>query len=301
MSPPEIERRFIRANDIRLHCALAGPEEPPGRGTVLLLHGFPEFWFGWRRQIPALAPQWRVVAPDLRGYNFSDKPEGPEHYRMRSLVGDVIGLMDALGERRLTLVGHDWGGAVAWAVAAFQPERIEKLIILNAPHPTLFARDVRARPEQQAASQYMHLLRSDRAEEVLLRDDCRLLKKFVFETMADPTSLSETERAEYVRAWTQPGAIRASTNYYRAMPAPPPDLSQSPPSTGQTEQPPPVLISVPTLVIWGMRDTALLPSLLDGLEALVPALTLRRLPEATHWVQHDQPDEVNRLILDFLG
>lgn len=290
-------------NGIKLHCVTREPADKPPLGTLLLLHGFPEFWYCWKNQIPALSRDYRVIAPDMRGYNLSDKPEGVENYKMRVLVNDLVGLLDIMALPRITLIAHDWGGAVAWAFAAFHPERLEKLVILNSPHPATFARELKNNPKQQEASQYMNLLRSPRAEEILSRNHYELLKKMMFETMANPDELTRDDREAYVEAWSQPGAITGSVNFYRAMPVAPPDhrkgettANVAPGSSGN----PSMKVNVPTLVIWGMKDTALIPALLDGLDDYVPNLKIHRIPNATHWVQHDAADEVNRTILEYL-
>jgi pimeloyl-ACP methyl ester carboxylesterase len=277
---------FLNTNNIRLHCAIQG--EGP---LMVFLHGFPEFWYCWRHQIPVFAEKFRAVAPDMRGYNRSDKPEGVDQYRMGVLVEDIRGLIGALGEEKIFLVAHDWGGAVAWAFAERYPDMLHKLVILNAPHHHIFARELRDNPVQQKASEYMLLLRSSRAEEILSRDGYAWLKTAVFDGCKDPSAFTDEDRAVYVEAWSMPGALTGSVNYYRA-------------AGGLTE--PKIegvdrIIRVPTLVLWGEEDIALTLSLLDGLEDYVPDLKIMKIPGATHWVQNDVPYLVNRYIWDFVG
>lgn len=316
----QVRHEFFDVGEVRLHAAVQEPASGARRGTIVMLHGFPEFWYCWKHQIPEFARDFRVVAPDLRGYNLSDKPEAVEAYRMPHLVGDVRGLIDALGEERVVLMAHDWGGALAWAFAASHAERLSHLIILNAPHPSLFMRDIVLQPGQQESSQYIHMLRSERAEDVLSRDDFKLMKKFIFSSMKTPYGVSAEDEAMYVEAWSRQGAIRGSTNWYRAMPAPPPDLSaqaSSPGDSGSKDSSSPsssltpaqaaalariprIMIRVPTLVVWGMQDHALLPTLLEGLDEFVPDLTIVRIEEGTHWITSDCPDEVNRAVRAYL-
>lgn len=296
------EFRFIETNGIRLHCAIQGPEEGPARGTILMVHGFPEFWYCWKNQIPPLSRHYRVVAPDLRGYNLSDKPEGVDQYKPRVICADLAGLITALGEKNVILVAHDWGGAVAWAFAAYYPQMVKKLVILNAPHPSTFARELQTNPKQMAASQYMNLFRSSRGEEVMSRNGYALMKKFTFDTMLEPAKFTAEDRAMYLAAWAQPGALTGGMNYYRAMPAGPADLrdGKAPPAPPAKPEIPRVMINVPTLVIWGEGDGALVTDLLTGLDEYVPDLRVHRIPRATHWVQHDAPEEVTGEIEAFV-
>lgn len=284
---------FITTNGIKVHCALQG--EGP---AMVFLHGFPEFWYCWRRQIPAFAGKFRAVAPDMRGYNTSAKPEGVEQYRMSVLVEDVRGLIEALEEEKVFLVAHDWGGAVAWAFAEKYPHMLHKLVILNAPHPLIFARELKSNPLQRKASEYMLLLRSSRAEEVLSRDGYAWLREAVFNSCKDPSAYTVEDRAAYIEAWSQPGALTGSVNYYRAAGTPkaPKEQGVERGETGKTNG----IIGVPTLVIWGEEDVALTLSLLDGLDDYVPDLKVIRIPGATHWVQSDVPDLVNRYIWEFV-
>jgi pimeloyl-ACP methyl ester carboxylesterase len=294
-----MEFRYFETNGIRLHAAVDG-EQNRKYGTMLFLHGFPEFWYSWRGLLPEFARDYRVVAPDLRGYNLSDKPEGVAAYEVRQLVGDITGLVQVLGGDPVILVAHDWGGAAAWVFAAFHPMLLNKLMILNSPHPAMYTREILTSPEQQQGSQYVLRLRAPDAEEFFSKDNFAKLRKLAFGAFGE-SALSAADLAAYVEAWSQPGAFTAMLNYYRAMPAVPPDLSKEAPGPRPIAKLPDIRIQVPTLVIWGEKDTALRPGLLDGLDQYVQPLTIHRIPEATHWVHHDQPEEVIAAMRRFLA
>jgi pimeloyl-ACP methyl ester carboxylesterase len=289
--------RFVEVQPgLRLHCAEVGA---PGAPLMLFLHGFPEFWYAWKEVLPAFAGRWHAVAPDLRGFNLSSKPEEVEAYRADRLVADVEGLIRALGHEQAVVVGHDWGGAAAWSLAIGRPERVSKLVILNAPHPVPFARQLAEGPAQQAASAYMNWLRKPGAEDALMRDDFALFDRFFVGVSPAPWFDAAT-RTAYHAAWGQPGAVRGGLNYYRASPLYPP-LGDDPGAGRLRLDPKDFAVRVPTLVIWGERDPALLPALLDGLETLVPELTVQRLPECSHWLVHEQPQRIAALIHGFVG
>ncbi len=286
---------FADVNGVRLHYVTEG-EGPP----LVFVHGFPEFWYEWNLQLTEFGRDHRAIVFDMRGHNLSSKPAELDAYRVTHLVEDLKALTEALGVRRFTLVGHDWGGAVAWAFALAHPQRLERLVIVNAPHPTIFARLLREDPAQQKASEYMLAFRSDKAEALLAADDFAALKRIVLaDLLARGLFTAEDERA-YVAAWSQPGALTGGLNFYRAAKVGPPARDGRPASgtlgTGEKA----AMVRVPTLVIWGEKDTALLPQNLDGLEQYVPDLTVRRIPDGTHWVIHEQPALVNRLIREFL-
>jgi pimeloyl-ACP methyl ester carboxylesterase len=289
--------RFVEVQPgVRLHCAEAGR---PGAPLILFLHGFPEFWYTWKAVLPAFAERWHAVAPDLRGFNLSDKPDDVKAYRADRLVADLDGLIRGLGHERAVVVAHDWGGAAAWTFAIAMPHRISKLVILNAPHPVPFARLLAEDPAQQAASAYMNWLRKPGSESALAKDDFALFDRFFVGTPPAPWFDAAT-RAAYHEAWSQPGALTGGLNYYRASPLYPPD-GDDPGAKRLNLDPKDFVVRVPTLVIWGERDHALLPTLLDGLEALVPELTVQRLPECSHWLTHEAPERVAGLILGFVG
>ena len=289
-----MQHHTVEFDDIRLHYVDAG--EGP---LILFVHGFPEFWYAWQRQLEEFSRDHRAVAFDLRGHNLSGKPGEIKAYRPKHLVADLRRLIDHLGGRPCVVVAHDWGGAAAWNFAAAHPEYLEKLVIINAPHPVTFARELRHNPAQQQASAYMNWLRRPSAAEKLLEHDCARLTAMFTQMTTDRGWLTPELLARYRVAWTQAGAMDASLNFYRASPLHP--ATPEAPSEPKLElDPADFMVRVPTLVIWGERDTALLPGLLDGLEALVPKLSVKRIPDASHWVIHERPEEVNRLIREFI-
>jgi pimeloyl-ACP methyl ester carboxylesterase len=289
------EHRYADVNGVRLHYATAG------QGTLIMFaHGFPEFWYAWKAQLAEFARDHQAVALDMRGYNLSSKPAAVEQYAVRHLVEDLRALAEALGHRRLILVGHDWGGATAWAFAIKHPEWLAKLVIINAPHPAVFARELRENPAQQQASEYMRGFRGAGAEALLAADGFARLEQAVLADLLARGAFTEADRRAYLEAWAQPGALTGGLNYYRAARVGPP-APDGPPATGPGGEPAgDTLVRVPTLVLWGERDRALLTGNLDGLERYVPDLTIRRIPDGTHWVVHEQPALVNRLIRDFI-
>ena len=271
---------------IRLQVASAGPADGP---LVLLLHGFPEFWYGWRHQIARLAEAGlRVVAPDQRGYNLSDKPAGIAAYRLAALADDIVSLGAALGSDRFAVVGHDWGGVVAWQVAARFPERVTQAAILNAPHPATLRRYASRHPTQLAKSWYVGFFQLPKLPELALRAGGFWVLRRVLRRTSRLGTFSDADFARYREAWAQPGALTGGLNWYRAL------------RHGSAGRIPP-RISVPVRVIWGDRDAFLDRGLAEAGAELCENAEVFRLPRATHWVQHEEADEVNRLLLDFLG
>jgi pimeloyl-ACP methyl ester carboxylesterase len=293
-----IAHEHVRAGAVSLHCAVAGR---PGGSLYLFLHGFPEFWLAWEPYLERFSAHGRAVAPDLRGYNLSDKPEEVEAYAMPHLISDVRALIGHYGDGRpATLIAHDWGGVIAWASAAAHPDLLERLVIVNAPHPAVYARELRANAQQRAASHYVDVFREGPAEELLSADGYAAMRRAVFEAAADPErAFPKPARAAYMEAWSRPGALTGGLNYYRATPlAPAAVRGEAGPLEAAAES---IVVRVPTLVIWGMDDTALLPGCLDGLERYVADLTVRRVPEATHWVAHERSDLLMAWIEEFAG
>ena len=277
----------VAANGLRFHCARAG--DGP---LMLFLHGFPEYWAMWRPMLEHFGARgWCAVAPDLRGYNLSEKPASVQDYRPKHLMADVLALAAHYTKDKFVLVAHDWGGAVAWGVAIAHPQRLSRLVMLNSPHPYIFWRELCNNPAQQKASEYMLLFRLPKAERVLSENGyARLLGSF--------GDLDEGARQALVQAWSQPGALTGGLNYYRASPMYPPSAADPGAKKLQLE-PKDFTVRVPTLVIWGERDTALLPGCIEGLDAVVPDLKLVRVPEATHWVARERTDLVIREIEAF--
>jgi epoxide hydrolase 4 len=302
---PPISHEYANVNGQRLHYAKAGSGP-----LIVFLHGFPEFWYEWKHQIAEFSRDHTAVAPDLRGYNLSSKPAELSAYQMPNLVEDVRALaselMKSTGGTKFTLVAHDWGGVVAWVFAALNPEMLDKLVIVNAPHPTIFGTLLRKDPAQQKASAYMLMFRSPDAEATLSANSYEWLTSAVLDDGIKAGTVTEADKKAYVEAWSQPGALTGGLNYYRASAVGPPAAAAATttaaeaPATAAAE-PPSLIVRVPTLVIWGEKDTALLPSNLDGLDRLVPTLTVRRIPDGTHWVVREQAAEVNRMIREFLA
>lgn len=294
-SPPVDAARFetshLSANGLRFHVVSCGPRD--GK-KVLLLHGFPEFWYSWRHQLIALADAgYRAIAPDLRGYNLSDKPEGVASYDMLVLLDDVVALVGALGEQSVDLVGHDWGGAIAWSAAASAAHRhvVRRLAILNAPHPTAFLKHMTL--SQLRRSWYMLLFQLPRLPERLLsRDGFAALRRMLSRSTA-PGTFSPLDLDRYAEALAQPGALTASINYYRGI------LRRNP--FAALQQLSPIPPELPVLLLWGERDPALGKELTYNLQDLVANLRIEYLPEAGHWPAQEQPTEVNRALLAFLG
>lgn len=274
-------------NGVRLHYVEAGSGP-----LVVLLHGFPEFWYCWRHQIPALtAAGYRVIAPDMRGYNLSEKPNGVAHYQVEPLAEDVAALIRHAGEERAVVVGHDWGGVVAWQTAILQPQVVERLIVLNAPHPAAMARELR-KPAQLLRSAYVFFFQAPLLPEALFRANRYVLLERLFRSdPVRPDAYTDDDIRRYKRALDQPGALTAALNYYRALSRRDPRVAFAPP--------PP--IDAPTLLIWGDQDRALGVGLTEGLERWVPGIRVAHIADSSHWVQNDQPEQVNALMLDFLG
>jgi len=279
--------KFAAVNGVKLHYV------EQGKGpAILFLHGFPEFWYAWKDLLPEFAQDHRAIALDMRGYNLSESPAAVEAYRVPVIVEDVRALMAELGARKFVLVGHDWGGVIAWYFAAAHPEMLEKLVIINAPHPVIFARELAGNPDQQNASAYFNLFTSPAAESVLGQNDFQPLQALLKEWGSD------VDRQKYLECWRR--GLTGGLNFYRAA------NLKSPAGGGQAD---PAAsqglvsiapITVPTLVIWGEKDTALLTGNLNGLEEQVRNLKVRRVPDADHWVVHEKPALVIQTMREFL-
>ncbi|MFC7080186.1 alpha/beta fold hydrolase [Halorussus caseinilyticus] len=283
-------------DDVRLHYVAAGDEDDP---LVVLLHGFPDFWNSWRDQIPALADAgYRVVAPDMRGYNRSEKPHGVEAYRVERLVGDVAGLVEYFGREQAHVVGHDWGGIVAWETASRRPEVVEKLAVLNAPHFGRYREVLRDSPEQRRRSWYAAAFQIPWLPETLLGAfECAGIGALLRAT-ADPDTFSEADLRRYREAICRPGALTAALNYYRALAR---DGLREEIGALLGRERPPREVPVPTQIIWGEADSALVVEQTENLERWVPDLRVERLPGVTHWVQKEAPEEVTELLAAFFA
>ncbi len=291
------QHRFVEANGLRFHLVTQEPPSPRGLPNtvaplVVLLHGFPEFWYGWRRQIPALAAAgFTVAAPDLRGYNESDKPEGVDAYRITNIVEDVAGLIRAFGRERAVIVGHDWGGAAAYAFAMMKPEMTSRLCVMNSPHPALFTRAFQnGNVEQLRRSWYMFFFQFPEAPERLLAADNFRMLKGMLTGSARKGVFSPAVLARYAEAFSKPGALTGAINWYRAS------FRRGLPSPREFPK-----IAAPTLILWGDRDFALGTELTRGMRPYFSGpFTLRYLPGISHWVQHEAPGKVNELLIRFL-
>ena len=289
------QQRFHLPTGVDLDVTFGGPRDGE---ALIFLHGFPESHRTWRHQLADLADSYFVVAPDQRGYAGSSKPADVADYEPGKPVADLIALADALGLERFTLVGHDWGGAIAWMAAIRHPERIGRLIILNAPHPFVFQRTLIDDPAQRQASQYIRVFRDPLFETKLGAMGLEKFFEVSFMSHADGEKLTDEEKQVYLDQWRTPGAFTAMLNWYRAaaviVPATDEEVARPPFLDG----PFPVL-DMPVLVIWGMRDTALLPVQLDGLAEFVNDLTVDEV-DAGHFVTWEAPEEVNAAIRRFL-
>lgn len=312
------------AGGVRIHYVQQRPPDPDSAPLIVLLHGFPEFWWSWRLQIPALvAAGYHVVAPDLRGYNLSDKPEAVEGYSIELLTEDVARLIAQCGRERAVIVGHDWGGAVAWQFAMDFPELTERLVVLNAPHPQRMAEAFGGRPNfrQLGRSWYMFVFQIPwLPERWLAVNDYERIGLIFRDTAAHPEAFPPEVLQRYRRAASRPGALTGAINYYRAavraaaresqsrlrqtLSTIDPALgrlfgpAESPNHTAEREFP---QISAPSLLLWGERDTALGKELTEGMDPLFSGpFEILYLPDCGHWVQQECPEDVNRLLLEFL-
>ncbi|HXC52921.1 MAG TPA: alpha/beta fold hydrolase [Candidatus Limnocylindrales bacterium] len=277
----------LAAGGLRFHVVRAG--DGP---AVLLLHGFPDFWYSWRYQIPALAAAgFRVIAPDLRGYNASDKPSGVKAYDIDLLAADVAALADATATGRVHLAGHDWGGIVAWYAAMQYPEKFQSLVVLNAPHPATFARDLFT-TRQWLRSWYMFFFQLPGLPEAMVRlGNFRSLDETYSREVFGRDAFAHREIDDYKAALAMPGALTSAINYYRAA------FRRFVRAPRGEHRP----IEIPTLLLWGDRDRHLGSSLTVGLDPWVPDLKVRHFPDAGHWLQLDEPDIVNRMMIDFFS
>ena len=291
------QSQFADVNGIRMHYVSLGQGK-----LVMFVHGFPEFWAEWENQLIEFGKDHQAVAPDMRGYNLSSKPDAVEHYHVKDLIEDLRTLAEHLGHKKFILVAHDWGGAIAWSLAMRHPDWLEKLIIINAPHPAIFARELLHNPGQQSASRYMLLLRSREAEQKLSANNYAWLTDALFK-WGSKWEMTEKIREKYVRAWSQPGALTGSLNYYRASPLYPPTSPEDEAHIKDVMELPREMfrVTVPTLVIWGELDQALLVGNLEGLDEYVDDLTVQRIPDGSHWVIHEQPKLVNSIIREFIS
>lgn len=291
---PMLKHEYADVNGVRLHYVTAGKGK-----LIMFVHGFPEFWYEWKNQLGEFGQDHQAVAPDMRGYNLSSKPADVDQYQVRYMVEDLRALAEKLGHKKFTLVAHDWGGAIAWAFAIAHPDYLEKLVIINAPHPGVFQRELRDNPAQQKASSYMLMFRSEQAEQTLSANNYAVLVQIVLGEGLKNGVFTEEDKKAYIEAWSQPGALTGGLNYYRAARGGPPTGGDSNAANFAAGMPS-LNVKVPTLVIWGEKDTALLTGNLEGLDKYVANLTIKRIPDGTHWVVHEKPALVNGYIREFI-
>lgn len=290
---------YVDTGSIRLHVASVGD---PSKPLIVCLHGFPEYWIGWKDVAERLADDFHVVLPDQRGYNLSGKPSGVERYRVKHMVADLDALAQRLSPGRpFILAGHDWGASVAYAYAIAHPERLTHLVVANGPHPWTFQTAILDDPEQRAASQYMNRLREPGMAERLAENDFARLDR-MFSGFSATDWMSDAMRSGYHEAWGKEGALDAMLNWYRASPVVVPAPGETAPETMITRlAPESFVVKVPHLLLWGQADTALRPSCMADLQRFAPKLEQRPVQGAGHWILHEKPDEVAAAIRDFVA
>ncbi|REL35593.1 alpha/beta fold hydrolase [Thalassotalea euphylliae] len=315
----EIKHSYANVSGLKIHYSQCGVQHSDN-GVIVFLHGFPEYWGTWRHQLIALGKSYHTIAPDLPGYNLSDKPSNNAFYKIENLIKVLSEFIAQVSNNQpVYLVAHDWGGAIAWPLVAFNQQLVKKLVILNAAHPSTFTREMKYNGEQRLRSGYIHQLISPQAENLLSENQFSYLFEQIMTGLAKDL-VTDQLKSEYLAIWQQPGAINGMLQYYRAMPQLAADtksigykdtyardnskLSQSN-STTKTESPlttleaitiPKIMIKVPTLVLWGAQDQAFVIECLDGLEDYVQDLTIKQFPDNSHWLQHEQPDAITQAI-----
>jgi pimeloyl-ACP methyl ester carboxylesterase len=283
---PRLERLEFAIRGVAIHAVAAGPADGP---LVVLLHGFPEFWYGWRHQIlPIAEAGFRVVAPDQRGYNRSDKPEGVPAYHLDELAADVAGLIDACGHQAADVVGHDWGGVVAWWTALKHPGRVRRLVVLNAPHPIAMQKFARKNWRQLWRSRYIGFFQVPRLPERYLSLAGFAPLRRALTGSAPPGIFGSADLSAYRQTWSQPGALTAMLNWYRAM------LKFR---TSGTD----LRVRQKTLILWGERDDFLESGLAAASARFCDDARVLLIERGSHWIQHERPRRVNAEILAFLG
>ncbi len=283
-SGSSVENLSFKNGDVSLHAVAAGP---PGGPAVILLHGFPEFWYGWHRQIePLAAAGFRVIVPDQRGYNLSSKPSGVAAYALTELVSDVIAIADQLGQEKILIAGHDWGAAVAWSTALLHPRRVAKLAVLNVPHPSVMRRYLTNNRRQLRRSWYIFFFQLPYFPEAFL--SASNFRKGIASLAGSsrPGTFSPDDLAQYRAAWSQPGALTGMINWYRAL-------------FRTRAKLPDKTVRVPTRILWGERDAFLLAEMARESLRYCTNAELFTFANATHWLQHEEPARVSELLIDF--
>ncbi len=307
----ELKHKHVLINDVNIHYVAAGPTQNiTTKGpTIIFLHGFPEYWQTWQNQLSYFSKDHHVIAPDLPGYNLSDKPQEVAFYQISNLVEFIATFIKTVSPtEKVHLVAHDWGGAIAWPLAAFHPQLIENLIIINAAHPSTFTREMITNPVQRDKSAYIHDLISEDAETLLSENNYQYLSEKMM-VSANVNIFTKNVKEKYRQVWQRPGAVNGMLQYYRAMP-------QLAAVTAETEQKnvdstgpvistskmkiPNIRINVPTLILWGEQDQAFVKENLNGVEHYIPDCTIERFANASHWLMHEKPIEINHAISKFI-
>lgn len=302
----QLQEHFAQIQGVKVHYMESTPDRTAGDNQcIIFLHGFPEHWATWHAQLAYFANDYRVIAPDLPGYNLSDKPQDVSFYQVPNLIAFMAEFIQTVAEgQKVYLVAHDWGGAIAWPLAAFYPQWIKKLIILNSGHPSVFTREMIHNQQQRQKSEYIHLLISKKGAEKLSANNYAYLQDTLFAGMRQGCLTTEQKMA-YLKAWQQPSAVEGMLQYYRAMPQLAPSTKTDKTSGGPVKEAsqmriPNIRIEVPTLVLWGEKDEAFVVENLDGIQDYVPDCQIKRFPDASHWLQHEKPNEVNRELQRFI-
>jgi len=279
-----LEQRSFKNGDVSLRAVARGPHDGP---VVVLLHGFPEFWHGWRHQIePLAAAGFRVIVPDQRGYNRSSKPSGVSAYTLTELISDVIAIADQLGQDKIFLAGHDWGAAVGWSAALLHPQRVAKLVVVNGPHPAVMRRFLSTRLRQLLRSRYMFFFQLPWLPEAVFSAIGFRIGTRALLHSSRPATFSAEDLAHYRTAWSQPGALTAMINWYRA-------------AFRTRVTFPDETVHVPTRILWGERDAFLMVEMARESLAYCTNAELFAFADATHWLQHEEPARVSELMIDF--
>ena len=307
----ELEHKHVLINDVNIHYVAAGPTYSKALTgpTFIFLHGFPEYWQTWHNQLVYFSKEHHVIAPDLPGYNLSDKPQNVSFYQLPNLIKFMANFIETVSpSEKIHLIAHDWGGAIAWPLAAFYPQLIEKLVIINAAHPSTFTREMITNPVQRAKSTYIHDLIRDDAETLLSKENYQYLSEKMM-VCSDQNVFNEKIKETYRQVWRQPGAVKGMLQYYRAMPqlaAVTEDNkykdadSAGPVKNTANMKIPNIRINVPTLILWGEQDQAFVKENLNDIEAFVPDCTVDRFENASHWLMHEKPTEINEAITRFI-
>jgi pimeloyl-ACP methyl ester carboxylesterase len=302
-----MKHHTIDIENVNVHYVESGEDNvsQSPRQTIIFLHGFPEFWGTWHAQLDYFANNYRVIAPDLPGYNLSGKPQENTFFEVPNLIQFIAKFIQCVApQQKIILVAHDWGGVIAWPLTAFFPQLIDRLVILNAAHPSTFTREMIHNAEQRQKSEYIHDLIAPNGVEKVSNNNYKYLKDKILIGMREGT-LSNTQRKVYEKVWAQPGAVNGMLQYYRAMP----QLAPSEKEMGAGNGPvvaatqmkiPNIRITCPTLILWGEQDQAFVKETVDGVEEYVPDVRIKRFPDASHWLQHELPNEVNAEIDNFL-